>query len=525
MSDMHKPSRMITEILCLVAISLIAVTTASAGVTGTSFVSLRAAVHVHSTMSTGTLNLESLARRAEQQGLDVLILSENFTLRYDYGLHPFEGFLAFRAHFPSVLEFGLQRFLDEVRAVQQRHPHLIIIPGVEVAPHYYWTGSLMQGDLTMHNAQRNLLVIGLQTAEDYEGLPSRGNTGSFVWTWQSVANGLPLILLIPVVALLKPLPPRTSEHAASGSHFRSVLAAMLLMTCGGLLVNAWPIKMPAYSSHEGGLGYRPYQALIDDAIDRGALVFWSMTEARDFSRHSFGPLGTVTIKTEPHPEALVLTHNYTGFGGLYQETRRVAAPGGIWDQVLASNLRTNPKQLPTLIGEVAFHGINDAGKDLDQVYTMINAAEPTATGILAALRAGHVYAVARGEQNTLLQLDEFEVSADATSAAIGDTLTRTSNADIRIRIGVSAGDGKPHLTKLRVIRSGQVIKEIAGETPLRVELVDHEAHQGSWQHYRVELAGTSGELLSNPIYVAPLTDRNAGPDQPLNQKVEKEVRT
>ncbi len=38
------------------------------------------------------LNLESLARRAEQQQLDVLILSENFTLRYDYGVHPLKDF-------------------------------------------------------------------------------------------------------------------------------------------------------------------------------------------------------------------------------------------------------------------------------------------------------------------------------------------------------------------------------------------------------------------------------------------------
>lgn len=497
----------------MVAMVLIAATTASDAATRTSPVSLRAAVHVHSSMSTGTLNLESLARRAEQQGLDVLILSENFTLRYDYGLHPFDGFLAYRVKFPSVIEFGIQRFLDEVHAVQQRHPHLIIIPGVEIAPHYYWTGSLLQGDLTMHNAQRNLLVIGLQRAEDYEGLPSRGNSGSFVWNWRSLANGLPLLLLIPVAGLLKPLRSRGSESTTSGSRLRSVLAAVLLMMCSGLLVSAWPIRMPPYSSHEGGLGYTPYQALIDSAIERGALVFWSMTEARDFSRHSFGQLGTVTIKTEPHPEALLLTQNYTGFGGLYQEARRVVAPGGIWDQVLASGLPPNQKRLPTLIGEVAFHGTTDAGKDLDRVYTVINSSERTANSVLAALRAGHVYAVARGEYNTLLQLDEFQVSTHDDSAGIGDTLENTRSGEIWIRVGVSTIDGKPHRTKLRIIRSGQVIKQIEGETPLRVELLDDAARRGEWQHYRLELAGASGELLTNPVYVAPRTGAHSGTAQ------------
>ncbi len=95
------------------------------------------------------------------------------------------------------MEYGIQRFLDEIQAVQQRHPNLMIIPGVEVAPHYYWTGSLLQGNLTMHNAQRNLLVIGLEKAEDYARLPARGSADSFVWNWRSVINGLPLLLLVP----------------------------------------------------------------------------------------------------------------------------------------------------------------------------------------------------------------------------------------------------------------------------------------------------------------------------------------
>ena len=131
------------------------------------------------------------------------------------------------------------------------------------------------------------------------------------------------------------------------------------------------MKTPVYSSHDEHVGYRPYQALIDRAVERGALVFWSMTEARDFSRHSFGPLGTIMIKTEPHPEALVLTRGYTGFGGLYQDARRVIAPGGVWDQLLGSRSVDDHDIFPSLIGEVAFHGTMDAGKDLDRVYTVI----------------------------------------------------------------------------------------------------------------------------------------------------------
>jgi len=486
----------------------------SAAVPATGAYSLCAAIHVHSTMSTGSLSLESLARRAEEQQLDVLILSENFTLRYDYGLQPLEGVLKYHVTFPSVMEYGVQRFLDEVRAVQHRHPNLIIIPGVEVAPHYYWTGSLLHGDLTMHNAQRNLLVIGLEKAEDYAHLPSRGNASSFVWSWQSVVNGLPLLLLVPAVWLWKPQDSRCVDWRGPASRLQPVLAISLAITCVVLMANAWPMKTPVYSSHDGTIGYRPYQALIDRAVERGALVFWSMTEARDFSRHSFGPLGTITIKTEPHPEALILTQGYTGFGGLYQDARRVIAPGGVWDQLLKS--RTVPEQdmFPALIGEVAFHGTTDAGKDLDRVYTVIQTSERTAAGILAALKIGRAYAVARGDESSLLQLDEFRVLNNEQSARIGETLHGSTSGDLIVRVGVSAVDGKPYAAKLRVIRSGHVIRQIEGQTPLQVELADHEAQRREWLNYRVEVVGKAGELLTNPIYVSPASGSHTARSQP-----------
>ncbi|MBS0182752.1 MAG: hypothetical protein JSS39_10150 [Nitrospira sp.] len=505
---MRRAGRQIAIVLFAVAMGLAEIAAGSAAVPVTGPYSLRAAVHVHSTMSTGSLSLESLAGRAEEQQLDALILSENFTLRYDYGLPPFEGFLKYHVTFPSVMEYGVQRFLDEVRAVQRRHPNLIIIPGVEVAPHYYWTGSLLHGDLTMHNAQRNLLVIGLEKAEDYEQLPSRGNSSSFVWGRQSVVNGLPLVLLALVVWLWKLQDSRCPDWRRPAFGLRSVLVIFLVITCLVLMMNAWPMKTPVYSAHDGQVGYRPYQALIDRAVERGALVFWSMTEARDFSRHSFGPMGTITIQTEPHPEALVLTRGYTGFGGLYQDVRRVVAPGGVWDQLLGSRSVDDQDRFPSLIGEVAFHGTTDAGKDLDRVYTVIQTSERTAAGIMAALKQGRTYAVARGDQNILLRLDEFRLLSNGQSAGIGETLRGSGNGDIIVRVGVSAIDGKPYAARLRVIRSGRVIRLIEGQTPLRIELADREAQRGERLNYRVEVVGKGGELLSNPIYVSPMDSVN-----------------
>lgn len=507
MDKMDSMGRWIVTVLFSGMVCLALATPASSEAPAQPHVSLRAAIHVHSTVSTGLLSLESLAGRAEEQGLDALILSENFTLRYEYGLRPLEGVLKRQIAFPSVMEYGIERFLEEVRAVQQRHPNLIIVPGVEVAPHYYWTGSLASRDLTMHNAQRNLLVIGLDKAEDYARLPARGNPGSFVWDKKSLANGLPLLLLAPAMWLWLPRQPAAPDWNEPSSPLRRVAAAVVMLVCVGLLINAWPMTSPAFSSYDAQAGYQPYQALIDAATQRGALVFWSMTEARDFSRHSFGPFGTVTVKTDPHPEGLILTQGYTGFGGLYQDTRHVVAPGGVWDQLAQARMTDSHGSVPTMIGELAFHGLNDAGKDLDRVYTVVQCAERTAAGVLTALRAGRAYAVARGDRNVLLQLDEFRVTSDrgSRSAGISETLDGREVGEVMVRVGISTVDQKPHPARLRLIRSGRVIGQVEGDTPLKFEMTDREAPAREWLAYRVEVVGRSGELLTNPIYVAPVS--------------------
>lgn len=464
---------------------------------------LRVAIHIHSTASTGTLSLEALASRAEQQGLDAIVLSDNFSLEYEYGLQPLPGLLKKTVTFPSVLSYGIERYLDEIKAVQARHPQLVIVPGVEVAPYYYWTGALWRGDLTMHDAQRNLLVLGLATAEDYRVLPARGNPASFTVDGASLANAAPLLLIVPALLLWKPRR-RTGEGGREPvSAMRRTGAAFCMVLAVATLVNAWPLRTPQFSSYDSQLGYRPYQALLDVANQRGAVVLWSMTEARDLQSHAFGPLGTVTVRTDAHPEALALTSGYAGFGGLYQDTRTVTAAGGLWDQVIQAHRGKAQQAVPTMIGEIAFHGLADRGKDLDRVVTTVFAQERSVSGVLEAIRSGHAYAVAEGDQRVMLTLDEFSLGCDCDQVAVGIGERRAlpfgSHAAATVRI--SARDGQPHPVTLRLIRSGEVIGMTKAETPVHYQLEDAQAVSEGGAYYRVEVVGQSGELLTNPIYV------------------------
>ncbi|SPP66499.1 hypothetical protein [Nitrospira lenta] len=466
-------------------------------------VPLRVAIHVHSTASTGTLSLEDLAVRAEQQGLDAIVLSDNFSLEYEYGLQPLPGLLKKTVSFPSILSYGVERYLDEIHTVQARHPRLVIVPGVEVAPFYYWTGSLWRGDLTMHDAQRNLLVLGLTKAEDYRALPARGNPASFTVDGASLANAAPLLLVIPALFLWKPRRQSVKGWREPVSAARRTAAACCLVLAVATLVHAWPLGTPPFSSYDSQLGYRPYQALVDVATQRGAIVFWSMTEARDLQAHAFGPLGTVTVRTDAHPEALALTNGYAGFGGLYQDTRMATAAGGLWDQVIQAHKGTAQSAVPTMIGEIAFHGLADKGKDLDRVVTTVFAQERSVAGVLEAIRSGHAYAVAEGDHRVMLTVDEFSLGCDCDPATvgIGDHLALPSGSHVVAMVRLSARDGKSHPVTMRLIRSGEIIGIAKAETPVQYQLADMQPVPDGGAYYRLEVVGQSGELLTNPLYV------------------------
>ncbi len=473
---------------------------------------LVAAVHVHSTASTGSLSLDALAERAERLGLDAVILTDNFALEYEYGLAPLDGVLKRTVGFPSVLRYGFARYVNEIAAAQARHPGVLLIPGVEVAPYYYWSGSLWRGDLAMHDAQKNLLVVGLTDPEKYATLPAIGNPASYRYDERVVLSLAPVALFIPAAWLWRnpSAVARRRSWPARGWTARRTCSVLLTGTALLLLVNAWPFSRPVFSAYNEQLGYQPYQALIDAVNERGGLVLWSMPEARDFRTYSFGWLGKVDVRTDPHPEALIFTQGYAGFGGLYQEARTVTNPGGLWDQLLhlyASGQRTTP---PALVGEIAFHSPEHARKELDQVVTVLWVGERTVAGVLDALRRGRSYAVERYRKEFGYRLDDFrvEVQGGARTAGPGEILDPEGARDVVVRLSVSATDRGRHPLMARIIRSGQVVARMEGRTPFVYTFADATAPARTWLTYRVQVVG-EGEILSNPVYVGPLPEEKS----------------
>jgi hypothetical protein len=49
---------------------------------------------------------------------------------------------------------------------------MILVPGAILSPFYYWSGSLLRGDLTVHQYDRKILALNLEKAEDYDRFPA-----------------------------------------------------------------------------------------------------------------------------------------------------------------------------------------------------------------------------------------------------------------------------------------------------------------------------------------------------------------
>ncbi|HEV8306516.1 MAG TPA: hypothetical protein VGW35_02515 [Methylomirabilota bacterium] len=464
-------------------------------------IQVSAAFHVHtSSFSTGELSLEELIREAQRKRIGALILTENLLLRFEYGLFPLRGVVRRVVERPSLAQTGVEAYLRALDAAQARFPDVILVPGVEVVPYYYWTGSLFTRDLTMWEGQKNLLIVGLSRPEDYERLPVIGSSRSSAPGVEGFLKlALGLVAMIGGVGLLR----RRRERAVRLTHFtvrvqkRYRAPGWMALAVGGLLA-ADAVASPALNPYRGNLGVAPYQAVIDAAESRGGMAFWSFPEARDLSQESVGRLGTVTIRTDPYPDALLQSHGYTGFGAIYPDTTTVTEPGRQWDRLLGEYARGRRSRPAWGIGELGYHG---PPKPLDEALTILWVPERSRPAVLRSLRDGRFYAV-RPRSDFQLRLDDLSIGQEGSTgwAPMGGELAATGPERILVRLRLSASDGRAVPVSARLIRDGRVVAEVQGTTPFEAVVPGEPPAPGAREFVRLE-ATQPHWLLSNPVFV------------------------
>jgi len=413
-------------------------------------------IDLRSNFSDGAYDVETLVRTAKERGFSVVVINDHDRMAMEYGLAPLRNVVKKREEKGSINRWGASSWLQAIQEAEKKYPDMIVIPGTESAPFYHWTGSPITGDLTAWNHERRILTIGLDSPEDYQSLPVLHN--GYTTRWMNLA-------LPGIFAFLAALAVGAVMIRWKGPYRIAGIAVVVLSLA--FLANSDPFRSSPFDPYSGDPGIAPWQLLIDDVRGKGGLTFWNHVETQSGVRD----MGPVKVHTAPHPEVLDDSKHYTGFAVLYGDTVTVAEPGGLWDRVLSDYCRGYREHPVWGIATAHYHKEGEAGEQLGNFQTGFFVEKLSRKDVLEALRTGKTYAY-RGSYPKYARLDEFSVSpADGSQRAIsGEQIVLKGNPVIRIRI--SGDPESAPAVKVRLIRSGELVKVFEGPLPMEVSYED-----------------------------------------------------
>jgi hypothetical protein len=128
---------------------------------------LPVAAHLHSRFSDGTARITDLVTMARAAGYAGVWITDHSDVHWQY---PVLG-TTVGYHRNSLLERGFDTYLRSCAHAQARNPDLLVLPGIEASPYYYWEGSLLGKNLVNHQWMRHLIVAGIEDPAVYRRLP------------------------------------------------------------------------------------------------------------------------------------------------------------------------------------------------------------------------------------------------------------------------------------------------------------------------------------------------------------------
>lgn len=475
---------------------------------------------INTNVSAGAESLSVVADKAGKAGVDFIVVSDQFLVRAEYGLPPFRNVVKVWKTRKSVITIGVGEYLAEIAATDREHPNLIVVPGVDVAPHYFWTGSPVS-ELTIHQFSRQLTVFGSTDPELYRGLPVIHNEPEGTFFPHTILALTPLLIAAAgAVALARK---RVFYRDAQGNEYAKPkrwtvkFAAVLAIVLGILwTLDNRPFAKPSFAQYADN-GRAACQTTLDyvrknDNNGRTGRVgvFWSAPEARSSQK-----MGGVALVTKGYVDDMTATSGSNGFAGIYADTSTERFPRSFWDEMLSQYISGARELPPFVVGERDYHG--RGGVPIDRIKTVVfirgkgKDVRPKMEDVATAIIDGHSYAVVKRDEREII-LDRIELIAETrdgtTAHAIpGETLDAPRGASVYLRLRghlIRSGTAERAEGTLTLVMDGervlsQTIK--LGNFAVETELPEEMARDGKRHYVRFNIdSKESGRIVCNPIF-------------------------
>ncbi len=401
-------------------------------------------IHVHSTRSSGGKSMNDISLLAKKQGVDAVIMTDLLAEDYSYGIGPFKKWVKQTMNRRSIQEFGYENWMREIDEANRAVPEVLVIDGAAVTPFYYWTGSLWQGQLVLNNRSKDVLALGLGSAEAYRNMPVLGTGKSRFDSY------------MPAPAAAEPYQD----------------AIDYVNRAKGLIYWSHPL-----AEEHRGFSFFGFRVLLES-----------------------GPLDSEINETRGYTGMGVYPVELSNFNT--PEVPTYITAGQKWDKLLLQHVSGRRKEPVWMIGEVDYNGIAGQNFNLAAILNVLWVEKKTREEVLGALAAGKNYVVIPDrESGRRIVMKDFSVSdlAKGTMARMGGT-AETGPAPL-VRVHLEFSDGARDTLHVMLIRNTKVVQLWDRPLPAIFEYQD-DSSQDPWAHYRV-LAWSDGHerLLSNPVFV------------------------
>lgn len=493
-------ARRLIKILNIIPLILIF---SAPSITAKEYMQEHAVIDVRTNSGDGRYSVYQIADMARKSDARIVIATDGFLNRWQYGLWPLRNIIKKTIQTRSVVGFGIRRYLDQIRNVQAENPDMIFLSSVEVAPFYYWDGSPFGNSFNIKDWHKHILVIGLDSARDYRSLPVIGNG-------LSLANPFGIMDLVRLLGIAAILLAglgiiRSGISSQPGVYERKLgvpvrylkkIGFLVTAVAVVILINGFPFCGFKYDQYHGDRGAMPYQNLIDYVNAHGGMTFWSHPDAKNIDK-----VGGVNIETDEHSDLLLKTYGYTGFAVFHEGYEHIGAPDRIWDVALkdyCSGIRPYPIWA---IGAMAFEKAGNLTEYMAGLRTVFLLDHFSKAGVLDAMRNGRMY-ISKEREAADFVLHKFNVKDPSSGAekVMGQTLQMSGRPHILINGRFNNRSGTN--VKITLIRSGEIIKIIDAVSPFAIDFEDTDAPEQGMLYYRAEICSDGLFTVTNPVFVS-----------------------